>query len=482
MKEKKKMSVADIAAILVCAMMIFFFVYLIFAFFAYSSSFQSIEQNAFLNKLFPQDVADKKFDGEGAEVTVDIDWSKKYPFSTKILPAYALANKEGEAATTNDLLAQKSPQIRKYLHLYDLGTLKINNFSKSRLPFKNVLALGKKSLDHALGLQPVGEDSVIKLLNGYLSYGDEKKVPSDEINEIADSLEDFNEFLTNQGIGFVYINAGQKVCPYDKEMTSLQETREFINGNGDALMAALQARNVPHFDYRDEMIKDQIDWYPAYYKTDHHWTNVTALWAAGVLADKLNTDYGFAFDPKSFDAGNYEMKTYENYWYGGQGRTDLFANSDVEAFTTVFPKYETDYHVEVSTLGLDLSGPYQDSMFDTKTFAEVANYSRQDLLTKKDPYSCSRIQNNAVTHIENKLHTDNGGKKILMIQDSFCYFLTGYLASDVQYIDVIHPMAFNGSIRKYVEETRPDMVVMMYCGKNIVPIEWSTHLSQFDLR
>lgn len=111
MKEKKKMSVADIAAILVCAMMIFFFVYLIFA---------------FLNKLFPQDVADKKFDGEGAEVTVDIDWSKKYPFSTKILPAYALANKEGEAATTNDLLSQKSPQIRKYLHLYDLGTLKIN--------------------------------------------------------------------------------------------------------------------------------------------------------------------------------------------------------------------------------------------------------------------------------------------------------------------------------------------------------------------
>ena len=60
MKEKKKMSVADIAAILVCAMMIFFFVYLIFVFFAYSSSFQSIEQNAFLNKLFPQDVADKK--------------------------------------------------------------------------------------------------------------------------------------------------------------------------------------------------------------------------------------------------------------------------------------------------------------------------------------------------------------------------------------------------------------------------------------
>lgn len=60
--------------------------------------------------------------------------------------------------------------------------------------------------------------------------------------------------------------------------------------------------------------------------------------------------------------------------------------------------------------------------------------------------------------------------------------MTGYLAFDVQYIDVIHPMAFNGSIRKYVEETRPDMVVMMYCGKNIVPIDWSTHLSQFDLR
>ena len=78
--------------------------------------------------------------------------------------------------------------------------------------------------------------------------------------------------------------------------------------------------------------------------------------------------------------------------------------------------------------------------------------------------------------------TINHDKKILILSDSFGFYLNTYLACDIGEIDIIHPMAFDGSIRSYVDVMNPDAVIVLYCERNIKPIDWSNHLSQFDFR
>jgi hypothetical protein len=77
---------------------------------------------------------------------------------------------------------------------------------------------------------------------------------------------------------------------------------------------------------------------------------------------------------------------------------------------------------------------------------------------------------------------DNADKKILLLQDSFSHYSTSFLACDMGAVDTIYLPAFSGSVRSYIEQTKPDAVVLMYAEGNIDPIDWSGHSSFFDLR
>lgn len=77
---------------------------------------------------------------------------------------------------------------------------------------------------------------------------------------------------------------------------------------------------------------------------------------------------------------------------------------------------------------------------------------------------------------------NNFDKKLLILSDSFGWFLNTYLACDIGETHMINLMTFDGSIRTYIEQMKPDAVMVLYCEKNIKPIDWYSHLSQFDFR
>lgn len=482
-----KWTFADIVTRVIFGIFLGLFVFLIVCFFTQSSTMKKFESRGVLAKIFGNDTQEA-FDAEATEVVVDINWEKKYPFKDLDTPSYIIPGKSIKAKkvdqNTNEEIAEKVPALRRYLSLFETYTGKIEEFSSARMPFRENMVMLAKGLESSIGYH-YGKsaeyiDKLIYMENGFLTY-EEEEVEDKEINEIADSMEDFCSFLNEQGVGFLYVNAGSKVCPVDKEMSPADAEKEHTNERGDNLTDALNIRSVPNLDIRQNMISD-LDWYDSYYITDHHWKNTTQIWAAGEIAKRLNQDFGFNFDSKYFNPDNYSISTKEKYWYGGEGRTDAFANSDLEAFSLVIPKYDTDFSIQVPTLDWDYSGPYEQSLFDMKKFEHIAKYSKKDFLVMPDAYSCSRIGNNALTHLENHLQTDNDGKKILMLQDSFGWYTTAYLAADIKNVDVIHPMTFDGSIRSYIEETQPDMVILLYCERNIKPIDWTTHKAQFDLR
>ena len=244
-------------------------------------------------------------------------------------------------------------------------------------------------------------------------------------------------------------------------------------------------KGVDVLDYRPLQKIQYPDWYSSYYITDHHWKNTTGLWAAGVLAEHLNKKYGFNFNLKYFNEDMYSIDTTENYFLGGQGRGFTSAVIDLEPFSKITPNFNTDLSIQIPTKGIDLRGGYTETLFDEEAYDRIADYSLTDFETRKDAYGTVRWTNDALGNITNHLPTDNSGKRVLMLQDSFGYFLSTYLALDITSMDLINLSVFTGSIKAYIEETKPDAVVVLLCEKNIKSIDdesYSAHKNYFDFR
>lgn len=400
---------------------------------------------------------------------VDIDWKALYPFG-----GTASAETDFAAMSTNSVF---EPYTSKIEHLEE----KIQAYTGDLLAGQGLITQMyyeyNKLINWKWGASGADDDStIIYMNNGYLTY-QQPKIDSEDIDEIADSLQDFSNYLETNNIPFLYVNAGSKVNPVDKQLRPLDASLEFTNENGDALQNALDIRDVPYIDMREEMLNANLDWYDSYYKTDHHWKAETGLWAAGVIAGKLNEIADMNFDSSYFAESSYHLTRHENIMFGGQGNVVTHANADPEDFTEIIPKFPTSFHVTIPSKSFDVQGDYETALYDFNSLETVIQTENGG-----NAYSCVRWTNDDLGMIQNNMAENNSDKKLLILSDSFGYFLNTYLACDIGETHIIHPMAFDGSIRTYIEQMKPDAVMVLYCERNIQPIDWNTHLSQFDFR
>ena len=71
-------------------------------------------------------------------------------------------------------------------------------------------------------------------------------------------------------------------------------------------------------------------------------------------------------------------------------------------------------------------------------------------------------------------------KKILIIKDSMVNTVLPFLSMGLKDITLLDIRHFNGSVRRYVEDCKPDIVIVMY-KPSYVPIVWN-HKDKFDFR
>ena len=407
-------------------------------------------------------------DGEDAEVSVNIDWAGKYPFS--------------KSNTNNGA------------HIFSAANDTIGNFKSKILDiegkietYTSDLLFGyQKMVDmsmHIKGvLKGVSTDSLIGdvyvMQNGYLTYKEEKQ-PENVIIELADSVESLNSFLEAKNIPLIYVNAGSKVCPYNTMLSPVAE--EHSNENGDALISELSKRNIDVIDMRTEMIDAGFDWYDSYYITDHHWKTELGLWSAGIIAERLNS-YGFEYDLKKFENEQNNIAAYPKLLFGGQGRSVTFANADLEDYSLITPKYETEFEITVPTRSVTKIGSFENTLINKEKIDEIYAYSESDHLSKSDAYNIVTARNDAYSEIRNLNQTNNTGKKVLFLSDSFAWYTRPFLACDTEIIDSIYLTSFNGSLETFIDEECPDAVVVMYCERNIDEVDWNLHSSLFDFR
>ena len=427
--------------------------------------------NAFIHTLLDGGTFDAN-DAEAVEVKklhpdeerVDINWEVRYPFND--WDAYGWGRGRGLGWSRLDFYEASVVNFEEKLSIYT-GEL---------LAFQRPITVINSKLQNMLGWRLYAD--VIPMKNGHLA-APYRRLEEEELTEIADSVADLNSYLASYGVPLIYVNAGTKVDPRNKEM--INPALENSNENADALLKALAGRGVNTLDFRQEIAKLGEAYYDRYYRLDHHWTTKAQLWAAGVLAEKLNSDCGFNFDPAAFDPDNYEYEHYDNAFLGSYGRIVVYQGL-LDSFDRIRPRSPWDISVSVPSRNVLRRGDYEEVFIERALLDKVPSYKYDDHLGKPDAYNCTVLGNDALTVTINNSPKDNQGKKLLLIHDSFDFYLSTYLAGDVERIDRIQLSGFKGSLREYMQENPPDAVVIMYYGGNILPIDWQWHNSFFDFR
>lgn len=387
--------------------------------------------------------------------------------------------------TDNSAFGKLSGIVSKYLKLVDSLKEKIEAYSSEYLMGHDFAANLAADFDNLImwknPVSPQDFNRIITMENGYLTYV-QPKLSNEQIEEMATGIKDFENFLKERDIPLLVVNNGSKVCPNDTQLSDFESQFEHTNENGDMLLEKLNELDVNVLDMRREMMDANLNWYDYYYKTDHHFTTNAGLFAAGKIAKKLNEVAGADYDLSIFDDSNYEMTVYKNIMFGGEGRAVTLANAKPEDYTLILPKFDTNLTLNVLEERIELEGSYEEALFDRGRLESINEYSKQDYLTSYDAYSTIRLFNSPVSLITNNEPPCNENLRVLLIQDSFSWYSTSFLSLATAQIDVIYPIAFNGSIRNYVEENKPDIVVFSFCQKAIDPIDYERHDTYFDLR
>ena len=193
-----------------------------------------------------------------------------------------------------------------------------------------------------------------------------------------------------------------------------------------------------------------------FYKTDHHWKTPFGFYAAHAIGDYLNDRYDWKLDVTALDENKFTFTTYENLWLGETGR-DLSKTwaGVLDDFTQIMPNYETSislYYPDGSEVSGDFSILIDDSGYDGDV--DYYSYSAH--------YSYAKGMSSQVTYHNNL--TDENGKRILIIKDSFSVVVIPFLTletSDVTVWDMREEETQTG-LYQYIQDNDFDVVLLAY--------------------
>ena len=386
---------------------------------------------------------------------VDINWAAKYPFYEQQADSYQLG----------DFLRNMSGLKRS---INKLEEEKIDKWCRDYLAFYSVLVEAGRGIDNVLAwdLMTTGMD-VYRLQDGYLTYSYRKLDMAEHIGAVAE----FAQLVSQQGGRLLYVQSPGKTNPFgDRELDGL----DYANYNTDMLLQGLQARGVDVFDLRQDMYRDMGNegWHKAFFRTDHHWLPSTALWAAEKLAARLHADYDVDVDFGHFSEADYDVVNYENYFLGSQGKKVTLAKTTAEDIALYYPKFSTDVRLEIPSLGIDTRGDFT-IMYDMEMVKKRDFYGGH-------PYAAYGYGDMPEIKVHNFTNEYLRDKKILIIKDSMVDTVLPFLSMGLKDITLLDIRYFDGSVRRYVEDCKPDIVIVMY-KPSCEPIVWN-HKDKFDFR
>jgi len=382
---------------------------------------------------------DKVFEVMKNKNETDIDFKKEYPFTKNKLPLVNVTFDFFTPVKSNKTIIKN---IKEH----------INTYSAEHFLFQNSII--KLGLIYEKIVNFYIHREVIRIGKDYwVHIWETEKMP---FHQSVASINDFNRFLQTQNIPILYVAAPNKLFP---DSINVYEFKNQLNRDKDSLIQELKHLEIPFIDLRENIRAENKDWNSRFYNTDHHWKTETGLWASKIIAEKLNTDFGFNLDTSLLSPQNYNYKIYENWFLGSLGRKVGHFLAKPDDFTLITPIFETKF--DIVRCRKDFINEQKFADFET-AFINFNEINEKDYynLTPYESYKGGNF------FIHNKLNSN--GKKILMIRESYSGVVVPFLSILTEYLVDIEKIHFDGSLETLIEKEKPDIVIVVYystyCG------------------
>lgn len=382
-------------------------------------------------------------DADGIIWSTKVDWAALYP------PREA---EETAEPTVFDRFAEGIEAMRLATRPYEtrVETLEqtIDDYATDYAPGYHRMVEAANRYDAILGWEIAGVQSYNPVIMAEDNYFITCVARQDREARAA-QITALRDFCAARGMAHLYVTTPNDTCRYD---TGISGVLDFYNQNADRLQAALREAGVETLDLRDALHEAGMDHHKSFYQTDHHWLPETGRWAAGVIAQTLNADYGFDIDLALFAPQRWRAEVYEDWFLGSQGKKVTLSRATPEDFSLLYPDFDTRFRIEIPSLDVDKMGDY--SVFYRYGAVAVRDYYNQS------PYSAYFYGDNALTRVHNELRSD--GKRVLVLGHSFDNCVLPPLALGVEYLDSIDLREFTGSLETFLDENHYDVVIELY--------------------
>lgn len=251
------------------------------------------------------------------------------------------------------------------------------------------------------------------------------------------------KYLDKKGIDLIYVNQPTKYLD-DDAFFEYFGTETYSNRNTDLFLKRISEAGVNCIDLRDETEKDGMDIKSMFYRTDHHWTTETGLWAAGKIAGALNRYADYDIDLSIYDPSNYTFASYKECWVGEQGTKLSEAFMGRDDYTVITPDFPTSFRSS------ELDG--------VQPFDELITCRKPEDIMAADVYTSHHYFYQLLPLINNNVHKG----KVLMLCDSFANVCEPFLALGVSEIVPEILRSTDKKVPEMIESGDYDTVLVCY--------------------
>ncbi|MBE6909134.1 MAG: hypothetical protein E7474_06135 [Ruminococcaceae bacterium] len=387
--------------------------------------------------------------------TVNIDWQALYPFKDDAMEVSLQAFNAAIISKYTRSILSVEELISTYVTDYLIG-------------YKIIVALANKYEDAIIqwAYAPYAEyNAVIKLSDGLLTSYIEKR----DVEGVAENTIIFANYCKTNGIDFVYAQAPHKIS--EAQDSNISGVVDFSNQNANALIERLQQENIDVYDFRAQINTENLDHHSLFYRTDHHWKVETGLWAARHILEHLSEKNRYDVDPSLLSSDQFTTVLYPSWFLGSQGKKVTLSVTTPDDFSLLYPVYDTRIHFSIPDAEIDMCG-------DFSVVYDMSQVEKKDYYGTS-PYEAFMYGDHALARFENLLSTND--LRLLFIHDSFGDCVLPFVSLGVRYVDSLDLRNFTGSVQTFIEENKPDAVIVLYTADNI-RIKSDPHRETFDFR
>lgn len=335
----------------------------------------------------------------------------------------------------------------------------------------------QKMLQKLLTANCACHDELIHLYGGWVRYSGRRvcnnvlRLPSAQLiqnygmrsfdpTKHARALGDLNTMLNRDGRKFLYVQFPKKM---DRCCRLLPKgyPREYSHQVVDNLLKHLDELHVPYVDTRSMLDEtpESVDRY--FLRTDHHWNFDGAFKVfpavALAVARVLKVDEGEIEDyikPEAWNCFKMPRK-----FLGSAGRRVGLLFADAEEMIYYLPAFETDIRKEIESRNVDLTGPFQESVFDNCLLEQPIS-----------PFhDCGySIYGNDYSHVRYTNLNAPINRHLLISKDSYALPIIAWFSTIFRQIDVVDLRYFKKmTFKESVTVWNPDLVMVMHTPDSI---------------